>query len=137
MAVKLVTLRTPLEPIEFPNGTEHAVREIDGPMEELRQEATAEASGEKFHKLYRLICPTASDADWASMTTEDYANLWKHAASKLLATLELVEQNRKNGLAGSGPAAPARRSRRSSRTTKSRTSAPASPEPTAPGSQTP
>lgn len=98
--IRALALRKPLAPWEFATGHVCEVRDIDGAMEELRVEATNEKSEEKFNELYRTIVPDATEADWKSMTTEDYANLWSHAAQKLIATLKLVEDSRKNDDAG-------------------------------------
>jgi hypothetical protein len=131
--VRLVALRSPLAPVQFPNGKVFAVRELDAGMEKLRVEAFGSGDPEKIRQLYAQIVPDAGEDDWKSMTTEDYANLWQHAAQKLFSTLELVEAARKNGDAGPAAAKTktTRRSRHSSPTTPSSTPSPGSPAPSA------
>lgn len=122
-AVKLVALRAPLAPAEFPNGKTFAVRDMDAFAARLVDEARAEVSEEKYRQVLELICPDATPADFDSLTGEDMANLIMHASSKNRQAIALVEERRKNGDAGSVGATTTPTTRRSSRTTRSRTSA--------------
>lgn len=121
--VDAVALRQPLAPWRFPNGTVCDVRVVDGYVQRLIREAQAAGTEEQYMAVYTLLVPTATDAEWESMTEEDYTNLLLHAGRKLAVVQEIVEARRKNGDAGSAGAATKPATRRSSRTTMSSTSA--------------
>jgi len=125
--IKLVSLRTPLPKVEFPNGRVLQVHDATALTERLIREMNADLGNtEKTMAVLRNLVPEATDADWELLTAEDSAHILDIAMRKIAVALEIVEARRKNGDAG-GAAGPTKRSRRSSRTTTSRTSAPASP----------
>lgn len=134
-AIKLVGLRAPLDPVEFPNGSTFAVRDVDAATARLIDEAREEVSEEKYRMALQHICPDATAADFDTLTGEDVANLILHATKKLRDAMTVVEDRRKNEDGGTGGSSttlptPRPRSRRSSPTTRSRTSSPVSPAPT-------
>lgn len=122
--LRLKKLRDPLAPVEFPNGRVFAVCEFDADMKSLFRDIQAAPTEEKYRALYHMIVPDATDKDWASMMPEDLMNLLMHAGSKEALVQEMIEERRKNGLAGM--IALADRIRLSFQTTKSPTSAPVS-----------
>ena len=122
------SLRTPLPKWGFPTGHACEVKEIDGPLRRLVLDAQANPTDEKYLRIFALICPDATEEDWASSTDEDKFNLLLHAGSKLEHVQRLIEERRKNGLAGM--IALADHTRHLSPTTTSATSAPESPSAT-------
>lgn len=98
--VDAVALRTPLAPWKFPNGAVCSVRESDGFIEQMIEDSARTQNADQFKGVWRLLVPDASDAEWLSMTTEDYGNLLKHVRQKVVAVLKFVEDSRKNADGG-------------------------------------
>lgn len=129
----LLAAREPLPPVKFPNGKVFAVRESDGFVEQLLEDAAREPSrrksGSKFEQAWRYLVPDAKPGDWACMTTQDYGRLLSHARRNVTKILEFAAESQKNGLAGIPESG--RDTRPSSPTAASSTSSPESPAPSA------
>jgi hypothetical protein len=125
MALDLVALEAPLEPVRFPNGREFAVREF-GPAEwELWQRIQA---GETEHTatLIRRCVPDATDADLDTLSPRMAAAIVGHAQHKLEVVLA--------ALGNAGGAETARNTPPSAPSRTPSTPSPASPARSAPGS---
>ena len=131
MARKLVDMLEPLEPLEFPNGRELAVRRFDGDAMKLWRRSQEAPSDENAMALLRHLVPDATDEDWESL-----GGNWRFGVLIVGYARENVDQvaeELKNVDAGAVvAAAKAARPRRSSRTTKSTTSSRGSRVPSAP-----
>jgi thiamine pyrophosphate-dependent acetolactate synthase large subunit-like protein len=122
MARKLLDMLEPLEPLEFPNGRELAVRRWDGDAANLANEVAADPTNiEKGRRLLRHLVPDATDADWASI-----GGNWKLEVLIVGYAREMVDEmaeQLKNVDAGALlAAARVQRPRPSNRPTKSTTS---------------
>jgi hypothetical protein len=120
MAIKLIDLEQPLEPVVFPNGKELAVVPLDAAGYQLWEEVQRTRSDEAALALLRRCVPEATDEDLMTLTPRMVAAIVAHARYKI----DLVLASIKNG---SAPAeatetTPRASGRRSSRTTSRATS---------------
>lgn len=118
MAVDLLALATPLEPVRLPNGSEHAVVPLDAVGWQLLRAVQEERDDAKAVALLRRCLPTASDRDLESLGIEDVGTLLVYAARKVQLASDAVGNSR----GGTAPSTPA-----SVPPTTSSTSAPGSP----------
>lgn len=96
MAFRLLDHATPLEPVEFPNGREFAIRPL-GPEEwEMLREVQRTSDGAKALELLARVVPDASAEDVASLGIEDVATLLTYAARQITKVLD----NLKNSAGG-------------------------------------
>lgn len=112
MALDLLALRAPLEPVKWPDGREFPVRPF-GPAEWAAYRAMMactdpEAAAERGLALLRRVVPTLDDAALAVMVPEDMVAVLGYAAGKISLVLDAL----KNGRTGQAPttAQPTRRS---------------------------
>lgn len=103
MALDLVALEAPLEPVRFPNGREFAVREF-GPAEYELWQAAQAGSGKHTITLLRRCVPDATDADIETLSPRMIAAVIAHAQHKL--ELMLAALGNAPGGAAPAPASP-------------------------------
>lgn len=124
--IKLVSLRTPLPKVEFPNGRVLQVIEATALTERLIREMNVERTEARVRAVLSNLVPDATDEDWESTSTEDARNILDIALRKTTAAIEIVEGRRKNddGETGGSPAKKKKpRTPRSPQTMTSRTDA--------------
>lgn len=119
--IKLVSLRTPLPKVEFPNGRVLQVIEATALTERLIREMNADRTEARVRAVLSNLVPDATDEDWESTSTEDAANILNIALRKTTAAMEIVEARRKNDGGGTG-APPKQKKPRTPRSTPTTTS---------------
>lgn len=103
MALDLVALEAPLEPVRFPNGHEFAVREF-GPAEYELWSAIQAGQPELTVTLLQRCVPDATDADIETLSPRMIAAVIAHAQHKLELMLAVLGNGQ--GGAAAAPASP-------------------------------
>jgi hypothetical protein len=105
MALRLLDMVAPLEPVEFPNGRTFAVRPLDADSWEMLRAVQESKDGGKALALLKRVVPDASEEDFASLGIPHVGALLSYAANQIDLTLAAIK-NSSGGAAADKPTPP-------------------------------